>query len=116
MITGKAEVIISALMRAEDRDQIWDLSPHKEKRSLSQNALYWKLCGMTAQALSISTARLHNMMLRDVGLVDRMDNALIPVYIPDTDEAEDKALEAETYHIKPTSQVKTGKDGKPWRC
>ena len=114
-VTGKPEVLVAALMRA-DRDQLFDLSPHKDKRSLSQNNLYWRICGMTAQALHISTARLHNTLLRDVGLVERMGDDLIPVYLPDTDEAENQALEATTYHIRPTSQVKTGKDGKPWRC
>lgn len=114
-VTGKPEQLVTILMRAE-RDQLYDLSPHKEKRSMSQNAYYWVLAGKVARALKISTARLHNTLLRDVGLVERMGDDLIPVYLPDTDEAENKALEAETFHLKPTSQVKTGKDGKPWRC
>ena len=114
-MTGDAEKIVTFLM-GQDRSLIWDLSPHKDKRSLNQNSYYWSLAGKVARAMSISTARLHNMLLRDVGLLERMDDKLIPVYLPDTDEAEEKALEAETYHIKPTSQVKTDKEGKSWRC
>jgi hypothetical protein len=36
--------------------------------------------------------------------------------LPDTDETERKALEAETYHIKPTSQTRDGKDGVTYRA
>ena len=36
--------------------------------------------------------------------------------LPDTEEAENEAYELETVHIKPTSQVKQGKDGKTYRA
>lgn len=114
-MTGNAEKIVMFLM-GQDKSLIWDLSPHKDKRSLNQNSYYWSLAGKVARSMSISTARLHNLMLRDVGFIERMDEKAIPVYLPDTDEAEEKALEAETYHIKPTSQIKVDKDGKSWRC
>ena len=37
------------------------------------------------------------------------------VVVPDTPDGAEKALEAETYHIKPTSQVQKGADGTLFR-
>lgn len=113
--TGKPNDLVMFLMSA-DRDSVWDLTEHKEKRSLSQNAYYWVLCGKVAQKSGVSSSEIHNQNLRDLGLVLRINDALVPVYLPDTDEAEKQALNAETYHIKPTSRVKEGKDGKLYRC
>ena len=113
--TGKANDLVLFLMSV-DRDIVWDLSEHKEKRSLSQNAYYWVLCGKVSQATRISTAAIHNQNLRDLGLVWRVNDELVPIYLPDTEEAEKVAINAETYHIKPTSKTKEGKDGKVFRC
>ena len=44
-----------------------------------------------------------------------VDGDLIYVVVPDNDEGERMALEAETFHIKPTSQVKTANDGSSFR-
>ena len=114
-ITGKANDLVLFLMGA-DREKVWDLQEHKEKRSLSQNSYYWALIGKLAQKTRISSSAIHNQNLRDLGLVMRINDALVPVYIPDTDEAEKSVLEAETYHLKPTSKTQTGKDGKLYRC
>ena len=113
--TGKANDLVLFLMGV-DRDIVWDLSEHKEKRSLSQNSYYWVLCGKVAQATRISTAAIHNQNLRDLGLVWRVNDELVPIYLPDTEDAEKEVLNAETYHIKPTSKTKEGKDGKMFRC
>lgn len=113
--TGKANELVLFLMNA-DRDTVWELTEHKEKRSLSQNSYYWCLCGKVAQKTRVPTAVIHNQNLRDLGLVLRINEELVPIYLPDTDEAEKTALSADTYHIKPTSHVKEGKDGKLFRC
>lgn len=115
MITGKPSDLVVYLMTA-DKDALFDLSAHKAKRSLSQNSYYWALLGQVAQKTRIPSAVIHNQNLRDLGLVLRVNDEVVPIYLPDTDEAEKTALEAETYHIKPTSQVKEGKDGKLFRC
>lgn len=114
-LTGNANDIVLFLMSA-DKDKLWDLTEHKERRSLSQNAYYWVLVGKVAQVTRVSASEIHNRNLRDLGLVLRIDDKLVPVYIPDNDESEQETLEAETYHLKPTSSVKTGKDGKVYRC
>lgn len=112
---GKANDLVLFLMNA-DREKLWDLTEHKEKRSLSQNAYYWVLAGKVAQKTRVPSQEIHNRNLRDLGLVLRIDGALVPVYLPDNDDSEKIALHADTYHLKPTSSVKEGKDGKLYRC
>lgn len=112
---GNANELMMFLMNA-DKSKIWDLKEHKEKRSLNQNSYYWKLCEEVSKITRVHINVIHNQNLRDLGLLWRINGEVIPVYLPDTDEAEKEALNATTYHIKPTSQVKEGRDGKPWRC
>lgn len=91
------------------------LSEHKERRSLDANAYYWLLVGKLSKALNISTSFCHNVMLRRYGVLEMVDDAPIYLLIQDTDESSRKADEAEKYHIKPTSNVRTGNDGKMYR-
>ena len=91
------------------------LSEHKKGRSLNANAYYWCLVGKLSKALNISTSYCHNVMLRRYGVLETVDETPVYLLFPDTDEAQKKADEAETYHVKPTSNVRTGKDGKMYR-
>lgn len=91
------------------------LSEHKKGRSLNANAYYWTLIGKLSKVLKISTSYCHNVMLRRYGVLELVDDTPVYMLIPDTDEAERKADEAETFHIKPTSNVREGKDGKMYR-
>lgn len=100
-------------------DTKWDLQEHKEKRSRNQNSYYWELAGK----VSVKTTKfganineIHNRNLRELGLREYVNEQPICVYIPDTEEAEKTALNAESYHLKPTSQTREGKDGKMFRC
>lgn len=111
---GTAEDLVLYLM-GQDKAKKWELKEHREKRSLSQNAYYWVLVGKVAKKTRIPAAEIHNLNLRDMGLVLRVNDCLVPVYLPDTEKAEKTALNAEMYHLKPTSQVKEGKDGKIYR-
>ena len=112
--TGKANDLVLFLMGA-DRETVWDLTEHKEKRSLSQNAYYWVLLGKVATKTRVPAAEIHNLNLRELSLVMRVNNNLIPVCLPDDDQTEKSVLHAETYHLKPTGKVIDGKDGKPYR-
>ena len=91
------------------------ISEHKEGRSLNANAYYWCLIGKLAKALNISTSYCHNVMLRRYGVLEEVDGTHIYLMIQDTEEAARKADEAEKYHIKPTSHVRAGTDGKMYR-
>lgn len=78
----------------------------KNKRSLDANAYYHALLGKLASKLRMSTTELHNRMLMQHGQLDMIGDNLITVELPDTLEAERKAYTADTYHLKPTSEVK----------
>lgn len=88
---------------------------HKEKRSLTANAYYWQLLSKLAEVVGTSKPYMHNIMLRKYGQTAIIGGKTVYLVIPDAEEAEEKALEAETFHIKPTSQVKQGKDGVMYR-
>ena len=91
------------------------LSEHKNGRSLNANAYYWLLIGKLSKVLNISTSYCHNVMLRRYGVLETVDDTPVYLLFPDTDEAQKKVDEAETYHVKPTSNVRTGKDRKQYR-
>lgn len=88
---------------------------YRKKRSLDANAYYWQLLSRLAEASNISKPRAHNLMLRRYGQLEEVDGQSVYVIVPDTTDGEEKALEAEAYHIKPTSEVKFGADGTPFR-
>lgn len=88
---------------------------YRQKRSLDANAYYWQLISKVAEKLLLTKPYAHNRMLRKYGQKLIVDGQLIYLVLPDTEEAEKTANEAETYHIKATSQVKEGKDGKMYR-
>lgn len=88
---------------------------HDKKRSLNANSYYWLLIGKLSKAQNISSSYCHNLMLRRYGELDRIDDQVVYWVIPDTDEAMRKADEAETFHIKPTSNVREGNDGIMYR-
>lgn len=88
---------------------------YREKRSLDANAYYWQLLNKVANKMTVSNAYVHNLMLRKYGQRLDVDGELVYLVIPDTEEAAKMTDEAETYHVKPTSQVKEGIDGKMYR-
>lgn len=87
------------------------VEPVKKKRSLSANAYYFCLVGKMAAKLGVSTSRVHNMLLRRYGAPETVDGESLICFLPDTEKAEETALEADTYHVKPTSATKVFKDG-----
>ena len=91
------------------------VSKATKKRSLDANSYYWLLLDKLSKVLKISKPHCHNLMLRRYGVAEDFDGQVAYWVLPDTDEAERKADEAETYHIRPTSQVKEGKDGVMYR-
>lgn len=102
-------------LKLKDADLDIEIKKHRDRRSLNANSYYWVLITKAAKQLRISNNRAHNIMLRRYGAPEVIDDQLVYLVLPDVDEAEEKALESETYHIKPTSQVKEGKDGKMYR-
>ena len=92
-----------------------EIKKYSKKKSTKANAYYWQLLSKLAEVMGTSKPFMHNRMLRKYGQAEVLDGKTVFLVIPDTDEAENDALEAETFHIKPTSQVKEGKDGVMYR-
>lgn len=115
---GTAEKLIlfftGYLASGKGKDKLFDVKEHREKRSVSQNSYYWTLLSKLARKLHMSNARVHNMLLRDVAPPFEIGGQVAMQPIPDTEEAEQQVLEAETYHLRPTSGIIETKDGK--RC
>lgn len=88
---------------------------YRKKRSLDANAYYWQLLTKISETLKTSKPFMHNQMLRKYGQLFLFDGRFSTVTIPDTPEAEKQVDEAETYHLKPTSQVRKGNDGVMYR-
>lgn len=84
---------------------------YHKRRSLDANAYYWQLITKLSEAVGISKDRAHNIILGRYGQLERYDGHLVYVVIPDTPEGAERAMEADTYHIKPTAEVQEGADG-----
>lgn len=113
---NEGQPALKAAQKLKDSPKISiKLSEYRAKRSLDANAYYWLLIGKLAKALNISTTYCHNVMLRRYGVLELFDDKPVYLMIQDTDEAARKADEAEKYHIKPTSHVRSGTDGKMYR-
>ena len=63
---GNAEQIIKWLFE-QDRDKVFEIKQHKEKRSLNANAYAWSLIGKIADALRTSKDETYLTMLKRYG-------------------------------------------------
>ena len=124
-LTGKHSITLEvneASAIREGYDKIKDvekltvkLTKYRKKRSLDANAYYWLLLTKFAQKQDMSIPFAHNYFLQRYGQIEVFDGKAVYVVIPDTEEAEKKVFEADTYHLRPTSQVKEGNDGRMYR-
>lgn len=90
--------------------------PKKDRRTIDANSYYWALISKLAKVIGVSIARAHNMVMRSYGTPEDVDGQIITVNIPETDAAEERALEAETFHVKPTADVFVGDYGQAYRA
>lgn len=104
---------ISKLLKADGLDV--EIEKHRKKRSLDANAYYWLLCSRLAEAVNVSKPYIHNYILRKYGQIELIDGQAVYIVIPDTDEAQRQVDEEQLYHLKPTAEVKEGKDDVMYR-
>lgn len=73
-ITGNIYYITTKLMNLskEDKQKIFDLSEHKEKRSLSQNSYSWVLINEIANKTNLSKEEVHLNMLKHYSQVSKI--------------------------------------------
>lgn len=101
--------------KLNDMDLTVVLKQFRQKRSLEANSYYWQLLTQLADKVNVSNPFMHNQLLRRYGQPQVIDDKMVYLVLPDSDEGAKIADEAETFHIKPTSQVKTGVDGRNYR-
>lgn len=121
-VTGRFQItfeviqdISSQIQSLQDKQLRITVQQWREKRSLDANAYYWVLIAKLAEAMHISKPRAHNLMLRRYGQNLTIDGRGAYIRIPDTEKAEEMALESSEWHIRPTSEVVRGNGGVNYR-
>ena len=66
-MTGNTIQIINWLYGLEDKDKLFDIKEHKEKRSLSQNSYAWELITKLANEMRLSKDEMYLKMLKSYG-------------------------------------------------
>ena len=92
---------------ATQTEGTFDVEPHKEKRSLNANSMYFSMVNKMAKALRISNHAMHNQLLRKYGKPQMIDGQEVWIALPDTPETEKQIEEDEYNHFQPTNR-KTG--------
>lgn len=115
IFTGKREEMTLFFLGLRDDTTVFDLIEHKEKRGLSQNNYYWQLLEKLSVKTHVPKQKIHNINLRHLGLMERINGQVVSVLLPDAEETEETVLMADTYHLVPTRKTKEGTDGKMYR-
>lgn len=108
-LTGKAMDIIAFLATTEDKEQLYDLSLHKDvkPRSLTANNYFYALCTKVAEKLRISLNEVHNQMLSRYGYPEFIDDKIVYFILPDNIEVN----KLEGIHLKATSKTQVLDNG-----
>lgn len=80
---GNAKAIIEYLFN-QNKDKIYEIKEHKEKRTLTQNAYYWVLVNEIANLMKLSKEEIHFRLLKDysqIALITIKSNVNIKGYI-----------------------------------
>lgn len=102
-LKGTIPNLIPALLKLDLTAEFdLDVKPHKDKRSLTANSYYWSLLNQFARWAGRSDAYIHNDILAHYG---QPYGEGFEAWIPDEPEAEFKAMESATYHMRPTDEV-----------
>lgn len=95
-MTGTASEIVSFLME-QDRNKVWDIKEHKERRSLDANAYFHVLCDKLRQKVGISMSAMKNHLIADYGQIEYINGEAV---ILKTNVPDDYMKEQETLHTK----------------
>lgn len=110
------EKVADEIHRLKDREKLSiEMKAFRKKRSLDANNYYWTLLTKLATVMQLSNPEAHNMMLCEYGFDEVIAGHRVLTPIPDTEESENTVKNAMYYHLKPTSEVKEGKDGVMYR-
>lgn len=103
---------VEALQKGDIR---LNMKQWREKRSLNANALFYLMVDKLADALRVSKPYIHNLLLRKYGQLQKIDDRPIWVILPENEDISKRVDEDDSLHLKPTSEVKIGKDGRAYR-
>ena len=93
------EAILFMMQEKKDKpDIVWDIEPHREKRSLDANSYFHLLCDKLRQKLGISMARCKNHLIADYGQIQYLDDGSPMIY--KTNAPDEYMYELETIHTK----------------
>ena len=106
---------LAALERQQKGDVKVTLRSWREARTRNANSYFFVLVEKLADALRVSKPYIHNLMLRKYGQIQRIDDRPIWIILPENEEVAKRVDEDETLHVRPTADVKKGKDGKLYR-
>lgn len=81
------------------------VKPHKDKRSLAQNDLYWSIVYKVAPRLGLSVPELHNQILGEWGQPLEVDGQIAYVFLPDDKETERRVAMDDRVHLKVTNRI-----------
>jgi len=99
----------------KDKDLRITLKQYRQGRSKNANAYFYALVGKLADVLNVSKAYVHNLMLRKYGQIETIDDRPVWVILPETEETALKVDEDDSIHLRPTSEIKEGKDHRMYR-
>lgn len=97
-MTGTAEQIAAWLIGQDTKGKKYDITEHREKRSLDSNAYFHVLTDKLRQVLGISMARCKNHLIADYGQIEYLGEGEPLIY--KTNAPEERMLELETTHLK----------------
>lgn len=115
VINTTDEVMLQDIERMMKSDVKTVIKTWREGRSRNANSYFYVLVEKLADVLRVSKPYMHNLMLRKYGQIQRIDDRPVWVILPETDEVIKKVDEDETLHVRPTADVKEGKDGRTYR-
>ena len=109
VFTGNKEQLALFVIKIEDAQKLYDISPHKDlkRRSLSANNYFYALITKIAEKLKISLNECHNMMLSRYGYPEFIDDKIVYFILPDRIDVN----KLEGVHLKATDKTQTLDNG-----
>lgn len=109
VFVGNKDQLALFVLGIEDKDALYDITPHKDvkRRSLSANNYFYALCTKIAEKLKISLNEVHNMMLSRYGYPVFIGDKVVYFILPDRVDVN----KLEGVHLKATSKTQTLDNG-----
>lgn len=109
VFVGNKDQLALFVLGIEDKDALYDITPHKDvkRRSLSANNYFFAICTKIAEKLKISLNEVHNIMLSRYGYPEYLDDKIVYFILPDRIDVN----KLEGMHLKATSKTQTLDNG-----